>query len=267
MLSLGFSTAISINGLSWKEQEAVEGFDWIELCLGYCRDNSETTWEKNLKQLQSDYDAARSLGLKVWSIHLPYGGDMDLTEDIANSEIVLRNLKRYVDETMYMKPHCYVAHAQGRAENFPKEDRKRFVTNANRNVGELSEYVDRKGAVLAIEVLGRACIGNTAEECEDIIRDTKANICFDVNHMMNDTHENFVKVLGERIKTLHLSDYDLGDERHWIPGEGKVNWNDILHLLSGINYTGPLMFEVKYRKDGTQADLKTLRNSFYNAIK
>lgn len=267
MLSLGFSTAIGTQGFSWREQKAVEGFEWIELALGYCRDNSVATWEKNMKQLQADYDTARKLGLKVWSIHLPYGGDMDLTEDVTNSEIVLWNLKRYVDATMYMKPHCYVTHAHGRTENFPQEERNRFVENAHRNVAELSKYIAEKGAVLAVEGLPRTCIGNTAKECEHIIKDTKARICFDVNHMMHDTHENFVKVLGGSIETLHLSDYDLGDEKHWVPGDGKVNWKEIISLLSSVQYTGPLMFEVKFRKDGVTPTLQDVKNGFYKAIK
>lgn len=267
MLSLGFSTAIGTQGFSWREQDAIQGFEWIELALGYCRDNSEATWEKNLQQLRSDYDTAKKLGLKVWSIHLPYGGGMDLTSDISESENVLRNLKKYVDATIDMGPHCYVTHAHGRSENVSDEERSMLLKNANRNVAALSSYIAEKGAILAVEGLPRTCIGNTAKECEYIIRDTKAKICFDVNHMMNDTHENFASVLGENIQTVHLSDYDLGDEKHWVPGDGKINWKEILGLLSGIHYTGPMMFEVKFRKDGITPTLQDVKNGFYNAIK
>lgn len=266
MLSLGFSTAIGLQGFSWRQQEAIEGFEWIELALGYCRDYSEATWEKNLKQLRNDYDIAKKLGLKVWSIHLPYGGGVDLTEDVSKSKIVMQILKRYVDATIDMKPHCYVTHALGRSENISDGERSILLNNAHRNVAELSTYIAEKGAVLAVEGLPRTCIGNTAKECEEIIRDTKAKICFDVNHMMNDTHENFVKVLGERIETVHLSDYDMGDEKHWVPGDGKVNWKEILCLLESISYNGPMMFEVKFRKDGLVATLRDVKNGFYSAI-
>ena len=267
MLSLGFSTAIGVTGFSWKDKAAIDGFEWIELALGYCRDNSEATFEKNLQQLHNDCSIAKKLGLKVWSIHLPYGGSMDLTEDISESENVLQNLKRYVDATIDMGPSYYVVHAHGRTENILPKERNSLLKNANRNTDELSDYIIKKGATLAVEGLPRTCIGNTSKECMDIIHGTKAQICFDVNHMMHDTHENFVRTLGNRIGTVHLSDYDLGDEKHWLPGDGKIDWKFILNLLDSIHYCGPMMFEVKFRKDGNVPTLQDVKNGFYKAIK
>lgn len=267
MLSLGFSTAISTQGFSWHDSKAVEGFEWIELALGYCKDNSKETFEKNLQQLRKDYEEAKKIGLKVWSIHLPYGKGMDLTEDISQKDIVFGNLKQYVDATIDMHPRCYVAHAHGRSENVLPEDRAKLLENANLNVKILAKYIAEKGSILAVEGLPRTCIGNTAKECEKIIRDTSAGICFDVNHMMHDTHQNFVSCLGKRIATVHLSDYEMEDEKHWVPGDGKIDWKEIMNLLDNSNYCGPMMFEVKYRKDGKIPTLQDVKTGFYNAIK
>ena len=43
---------------------------------------------------------------------------------------------------------------------------------------------------------------------------------------------------------MHLSDYDYIDERHWLPGEGKINWKELISGLESVNYNGPLMYEI-----------------------
>ena len=75
-------------------------------------------------------------------------------------------------------------------------------------------------------------------------------ICFDVNHLLGDTHEAFLNALAPHIATTHLSDYDGIDERHWLPGEGIVPWKDIFVGLMQNGYRGPFLFELKQGEDG-----------------
>jgi sugar phosphate isomerase/epimerase len=42
---------------------------------------------------------------------------------------------------------------------------------------------------------------------------------------------------------LHISDYDGVDERHWLPGQGIINWSEVVESLVSIDYGGPFMFE------------------------
>ena len=35
------------------------------------------------------------------------------------------------------------------------------------------------------------------------------------------------------------------DERHQLPGNGKIDWKELLDLLESINYSGPFMYEVR----------------------
>ena len=43
-----------------------------------------------------------------------------------------------------------------------------------------------------------------------------------MNHLLGESHTDFMKALKHNIITTHLSDYDGVDERHWLPGEGIV---------------------------------------------
>lgn len=47
--------------------------------------------------------------------------------------------------------------------------------------------------------------------------------------------------------TLHVSDYDGIDEKHWLPGQGIVNWPEVIQALIETGYDGPFMMEVNFR--------------------
>ena len=44
--------------------------------------------------------------------------------------------------------------------------------------------------------------------------------------------------------TTHISDHDYENERHWLPGEGKINWNALIGALEKIGYRGVFNYEV-----------------------
>jgi hypothetical protein len=51
--------------------------------------------------------------------------------------------------------------------------------------------------------------------------------------------------------TLHVSDYDGVDERHWMAEEGIIDWKAVVAALRQANYQGPFLFETNKHKDGT----------------
>jgi len=173
--------------------------------------------------------------------------------------------KEGIDNTISMQPAYYVVHPS--MEPIDDRDRKKRIYNARNNIERLADYISAKGAALAVECLPRTCLGNVSSECLQLISGTKAVLCFDVNHMLIQSHRDFMKEVHRYVKTVHLSDYDFLDERHWIPGDGHLNWRELVHLFDEYGYEGPMIFEVKTNKAGSQISLAELRNSFYEAIK
>ena len=89
---------------------------------------------------------------------------------------------------------------------------------------ELCEYTS---AILCVEILPRSCLCNTAKETLELIDDLsneRIQVCVDVNHFLQEKAEDGLKLLGNRVKTLHISDHDYEDEQHWMPEEGKIDW-------------------------------------------
>ena len=46
-----------------------------------------------------------------------------------------------------------------------------------------------------------------------------------------------------------MSDYDFKNERHWLPGEGDVNWKSLFDTLDEVGYRGPILYELSLAQD------------------
>ena len=109
----------------------------------------------------------------------------------------------------------------------------------------LAEIAYQNGAYICVEDLPRSCLGNTAEDVLSLLAaNDKLKVCFDTNHLLKDDNLNFMDKLANKIVTLHVSDYDFINERHWLPGEGKLEWKPIYDALCEIGYKGPWLYEI-----------------------
>ncbi|ULL13558.1 sugar phosphate isomerase/epimerase [Paenibacillus sp. H1-7] len=187
----------------------------------------------------------RDLGMDVWTMHLPYGPmwDVSLTDSLQSGEAVQRHLallqlaNRWNIRTAVIHPSW---------EPIPAEERSARLDACKRNLPVLADAAERLGVRLAVECLPRTCLGNTSLEMSSIMEsDERLGVCCDVNHLLQERSEQFIRELGSRIITVHMSDYDGLDEKHWMPGKGIVHWNEVIGTLAAHGYQGPFMFEVR----------------------
>lgn len=54
---------------------------------------------------------------------------------------------------------------------------------------------------------------------------------------------DMVRAMGDRLVTVHLSDYRPGGPRHLPPGQGDVDWSALARALQAVGYAGPMMLE------------------------
>ena len=153
-------------------------------------------------------------------------------------------------------------------------ERQGLIESSIEHLGFLSDICRKNGAVLAVEDLPRTCLGNTAEELRYIMdANSDLRVCFDVNHLLQGDHVSFVKLLGDRIVTTHISDYDFVDERHlfprearWIPSRklatwGQINWGELQRALEEADYHGAWMYEVDMNGHTEWIDIYANRQS------
>lgn len=116
---------------------------------------------------------------------------------------------------------------------------------AKENLALLADFAKAEGAVLCIENLPRTCLGNCSDEILKLLAlDDSLMACFDTNHLLSEDPADFVRKVGKRIITTHISDTDFINERHWLPGEGRVDWTALIAAMKEIGYTGVWMYEI-----------------------
>jgi sugar phosphate isomerase/epimerase len=77
----------------------------------------------------------------------------------------------------------------------------------------------------------------------------RLSVCFDVNHLFTASHREFLRTFSDKIITVHVSDCIETDERHWMPGEGVIDWDSVMQGFKEINYKGVWMYEVRATAD------------------
>ena len=194
-------------------------------------------------------DAIEAEGLRVWSVHLPFGFGWDIAHyDEKERDAAVASLKKVIDLTKEWHPRIYVLH--GCLEPVAPEQRPVRVARSIQSMRELDAYVQPFGARIALEDLPRSCLANSSIETRAMMLAAGVPICFDVNHLLGDTHAAFLEALATNVVTTHLSDYDGVDERHWLPGQGVVPWKEVFFGLLDAGYRGPFLFELRTGENG-----------------
>ena len=184
----------------------------------------------------------REAGVNVSSAHLPFGCPWEPSDpDGARREDALRRFKGLLDWIGAQGIPMAVLH--GSFEPIPPRDRQARLRIAIESIAELGDYAKARGIALAIENLPRTCLGNTAGEIL-ALAEGAAGICFDVNHLLIESHAEFLAAAGPHVITAHLSDYDFIDERHWFPGAGKIDWPALLRGMDAAGCAGCCIFEL-----------------------
>ncbi len=198
---------------------------------------------KEVKTLSERY------GVGLWSYHLPFW-PFETLEISAFDKSIRDNTVSYFSELIKMASDIgidkFIVHPSG--EPIPDSERDDRMKYSMQSLDSLAEIAHGCGSVIAVEDLPRTCLGNTSDDVLRLISaNDKLRVCFDTNHLLSEDNINFMKKVGDKIITVHISDYDLVNERHWLPGEGRLDWKRMLATLKEIGYSGVWMYEIGLR--------------------
>ena len=232
------------------------GFKCVEIVV-------KTSGDKLREYVEDIVREAKEENISVWSIHLPFGNEYDISEvDDEKRVNILKDLFGLIDIAAPLNPSVAVIH--GSYEPIKAENREAKILASIESLKFLVEKSSEYGIRIALECLPRTCIGNCSSEMLRILGKVPGLcVCFDTNHLTIENPIEFVKKVGNHIISIHVSDYDGVDERHWLPGRGCIDWQDILSSLEAIGYDGPLMFEVKSKYDNVILTPKMLFENWH----
>ena len=206
--------------------------------------------------------------LKV-SFHMPFGAcwiDLACPYDSDRPEISkwITSLFRRLEPC---KPFAYVFHPGG--QDAVGSFREKSLNNLCITAEELAKSTD---AMVCVENMVRSRVIETVDQMLWFLdKAPSVNCVLDTNHLLHDKPEDAVLRIGDRIKHLHVSDYDFVDERHMLPGNGKIDWMAFIGALEKIGYNGVFNYEVSIGRYGhTLQDLLDNKKALfdkYNSLK
>ena len=260
-LKVGSSSGIFGPVSNWTYETFAEakkaGIDAIEISASKLFLDKGMTDDKQIearcRQLKRDLKRA---GIEIWSVHMPYGKEIDIsqTDEAVRQKSVELN-RRVLRFCRILSPRIVLFHPSwylGRGE------RDARIAQLVRSVGELLPDAKKIGAEMVIEnMLGYELVkdenyerplNRTVEEVVHImsLMPKEVNAAVDTNHI--DNPELLIKALGTRVKTIHISDGDGRNECHELPwhGRGDNDWVAVLKALyEDAHYKGIFMYEVR----------------------
>lgn len=216
------------------------------------------TKEEIHKTFREFGEKTRKAGMEVWSFHIPFGWNYDLSEpDSVKRKKCRENIICYLEYASHLGKYEKAVLHTG-FEPIKPEERQIRLAALKQALKEFGPFVKKEfGVQLVIECLPRTCLGNGSAEILSLIEENPdVDVCFDTNHLLGEDSADFAKNVGKRIATLHVSDYDKINERHWMPGKGVIDFTQLVTNLEKSGYKGPFLFEVNESPYRENNDMK-----------
>ena len=190
---------------------------------------------------------ARAHGVEISSLHLPFAPFEEIDPasfDPAVREYTVRTQTLLLRACGEAGIPLAVIHPSG--EPYPENERAARMEAALETIGRLCDTAKENGVALCLENLPRTCLCRTSDEMLAFLRQIPdLKVVFDTNHSLTEDNVHYIRAVGEKIVTLHVSDYDFINERHLLPFEGKNDWPAILAALEEVGYQGRFLYELR----------------------
>ena len=191
---------------------------------------------------------ANEFGVDLWSFHLPFWPFSEINIASENESVRSATVDYFaelISRASKIGIRIFIIHPSG--EPNAEDKRDALIKNAKDSLKKLANIADEFGGIIAVEDLPRTCLGRDSSDILELVSaDTRLRVCFDTNHLLKEDNLNFIKQVGKRIVTTHVSDYNFIDEQHWLPGEGNVDWNALFSALIEVGYDGPWLYELGF---------------------
>ena len=255
MYKIGLSSCGKALNEALFAQYAEQGIEAIEISPQW--PDYKTLNYEELKRLSDKY------GIELWSYHLPFQVPDISTADAPWRLNSVEYMCEHIKQASLIGIHKFVIHPSmelGKDAN--KAERMGYAKDS---LNKLADFAALYDSVICVEDLPRNNLGNCSDDILELLSaNDKLRACFDTNHLLGEDYVTFIRRVGGKIATLHVSDYDFVDERHWLPGEGKIDWNKLIGALQDVGYTGVWMYEISRSLDDTDyvQNAKTLFENY-----
>lgn len=211
--------------------------------------------EKELKEYFGNLKKiADEIGLEIGQVHAPY---YFIDPEKMLEKKFIKRFENSVKATRFLGSDYLVVHPI--VLDDPENNYKKNLQMNAEFYGSLYSVMKEYGVTVAVENMdainplkktGVPSTVSSGEKINDILDLLGEGYCacLDTGHAFVAGQEpaHMARILGNRLKLLHLHDNDGNDDLHTPPRCGYINWDDFLQALKDINYKGYINMEVDY---------------------
>ncbi|RLI40282.1 hypothetical protein DRO64_09235 [Candidatus Bathyarchaeota archaeon] len=200
----------------------------------------------------------KDLGLHPNSVHAPIK-DVDIAAQ--NPDVRVKSIKLIMKTLEYCRSiECpiLVLHPNGEegASLKPDDSKKNLIDSLTQIVKKAEDLGVNIAIENMIDVKGRR-FGSRVSHIREVIESIGSpslGICFDTGHVNlfsdpNISMDGEIFEAGEYLMTLHVHDNNGMEDEHKPPGDGSINWSQVIEALKKVNYAGVFMMEVQESDD------------------
>lgn len=197
----------------------------------------------------------KELNLIIASIHIPCTqlpegdiGSLDKNLRARCLDICLRTM----ETCKRLKAKYVVLHAGGAKENLSDPDIFRKVKGVYlESLKKLCDSIGADDLCIVLENGGSKL--SSMEGILDTIRtvgSSRLKICVDIGHALGMGFDpaQMIRQAGSRLRHLHIHDTVQGQDAHLVPGEGSIDFKQVVLALKEIEYKDVFMLEAAFSK-------------------
>jgi sugar phosphate isomerase/epimerase len=176
----------------------------------------------------------RDSGLILENIHIPYDNCDDLwSEQKPSRDAIVNKYISWLNDCAKYNIPMMVMHITD-SINLPSPNQYGIDS-----IFRLLKVAEDLGVIIAIENTGRE------DYIYFVLSEIQSNyfgFCYDSSHnrIYSKNDLTLLEKFANCIVTTHLSDNDGSKDRHWLPGEGIIDWEKLTNAFPKIKYTGYL---------------------------
>jgi sugar phosphate isomerase/epimerase len=183
----------------------------------------------------------RDSGLYLEYAHAPYSR-INTLWDSGKAHDMEEELRKYIDYCSRHRVPILVIHV---TKGFRVKEANETGLGVLRNI---VRYAKDKNVLIAAENTKQNKVLETVFESID---DKTLGLCFDTSHdnIHGDPKLSLLEQFHDRLQCFHISDNDGLVDDHWLPHQGKVDWDAFVSMVPK-EYKGILNLEVLPKEKG-----------------
>jgi sugar phosphate isomerase/epimerase len=220
------------------------GFNRLEICSTPSHLDYHDT--DLVKQAARRIDELR---LETYSFHAPFSNGIDITSpDAGTRNASLQELLRAASAAAILKVRYFVVHPGPERSEVPDHERFFRMENAVSVLNQAHAHCRNLGIGLVLENMLPHLFAGRIRDLLWILGaldTTEVGICLDTGHAhLGEDLPKVVHKLSGHLWMVHASDNHGHRDDHLAPGDGRINWGNLLLHLNDLHFGGTFILEL-----------------------